>query len=117
MLGQNRKSQPDPLASFWAVVKAGKALGQFEQRVRRRPGIPGAIICFVLLSSSVTFLRDEAHNAQNITIVAGFLLTVAWWGYVVIRRILGGLFIFHHGFIDVTESRCICGVLGQCTIH
>jgi hypothetical protein len=85
-------------------------LGEIERRVQRRPGIPGALICGVVLLVALTFLKNGPYNAWSNTYMGLSAVIVLWWGYVWFRRARGGLYIFDKGFIDAAGRRRI-GVL------
>lgn len=80
-------------------------LGRFEQRVLRRPGIPGALSCFVLLIVALNFYYNDPHNAVTYTGMTLPLLIIATWMYVWFRRTRGGLYIFAGGFVDAAGWR------------
>ncbi|KQW03328.1 hypothetical protein [Streptomyces sp. Root369] len=70
---------------------ARENLGEFEQRVRRRPGLGGAAACLVILVVVLNVLVNGPENVWGRGIVVVGLLTVATWGYVWFRRVRGGL--------------------------
>ncbi|HEY1175201.1 MAG TPA: DUF6585 family protein [Phytomonospora sp.] len=90
-------------------------LGAFERRVRRRPGLPGAVVCLVLLCVGGNFLRNGPHNALVVTGLALAALIVLWWGYLWIRRVNGGLYLFKGGFVDAAGLRLMAVTWAEVT--
>jgi hypothetical protein len=81
-------------------------LGRFESRVFRRPGLPGAFLCAVLLIVVLSFL-DGPYNAVAAAVATPALLIIATWIYVWFRRTRGGLYFFAGGFVDAAGQRLI----------
>lgn len=80
-------------------------LGAFESRVRRRPGVPGAVVCVALLILGCNFIQNGPHNLGiTIGLVAGGLVVVGW-AWVWFRRVRGGLYLFEGGFVDAAGIR------------
>ncbi|KUN53478.1 hypothetical protein AQJ46_50300 [Streptomyces canus] len=86
---------------------ARENLGEFEQRVRRRPGLGGAAACLVILVVVLNFLVNGPDNVWGRGVVVVGLLTVATWGYVWFRRVRGGLYLFSEGFVDAAGRRVV----------
>lgn len=91
---------------------AGRALqredlGEFEERVHRRPGIGGALACLVILIVVVNFVVNGPANIWGRGVVAAGLLIVATWAYVWFRRVNGGLYLFSGGFVDAAGRRLV----------
>jgi hypothetical protein len=81
-------------------------LGRFKWWVSRRPGLPGAVLCTVLLIV-VLSLIDGPYNALTSTVMTLALLIIATWMYVWFRRTRGGLYVFDGGFVDAAGQRLI----------
>lgn len=82
-------------------------LGRFERRVRRRPGLPGAFFCCVLLIVALNFLNNGPYNALTVTGMTLALLSITAWVYVWFRRTRGGLYVFNGGFVDAAGRRLV----------
>ena len=81
-------------------------LGRFTWWVFRRPGLPGALLCTVLLIVVLSLL-DGPYNALTGTVMTLALLIIATWMYVWFRRTRGGLYVFDGGFVDAAGQRLI----------
>jgi hypothetical protein len=86
---------------------ARKNVGDFEQRVRRRPGLGGALACLVILVVVMNFLVNGPENVWGCGVVVIGLLIVITWGYVWFQRMRGGLYLFSEGFIDAAGRRVV----------
>ncbi|MFJ3840421.1 hypothetical protein ACIPY6_33610 [Streptomyces sp. NPDC090054] len=86
---------------------ARENLGEFERRVRRRPGLGGAAVCLVILVVVVNFLFNGPENAWGRGVVTVGLLIVTSWGYVWFQRVRGGLYLFSEGFVDTAGRRVV----------
>lgn len=80
-------------------------LGAFERRVRRRPGLGGALACLVILIVVMNFLVNGPENFWGRGVVVVGLLIVATWAYVWFQRVRGGLYLFSNGFVDAAGRR------------
>ncbi len=81
--------------------------GEFQQRVRRRPGIVGAALCLVILIVVENFLANGLKNGWDRGAVVLGLLIFALWGYIWFKRVRGGLYLFSEGFIDAAGRRVV----------
>ena len=84
---------------------AHENLGEFERRVRRRPGLGGAAACLVTLVVAMNFLVNGPENLWGRGVVVVGLLIVTTWGYVWFQRVRGGLYVFSGGFVDAAGRR------------
>lgn len=82
-------------------------LGEFERRMRRRPGIGGALACLVILVVWGNFVINGPDNFWGRAVVVAGPLIILIWCYVWFRRVRGGLFLFSGGFIDAAGRRLI----------
>ncbi|MEU6768078.1 hypothetical protein ABZ916_36920 [Streptomyces sp. NPDC046853] len=82
-------------------------LGEFKQRVGRRPGLGGAAACLVILVVVMNFLVNGPENVWGRGVVVVGLLIVITWGYVWFQRTRGGLYLFSEGFVDAAGRRVI----------
>lgn len=90
------------------VARAAREnLGEFEQRVRRRPGLGGAAACLVILVVVMNFLVNGPENIWGRAVVVTGLLIVTLWGYVWFHRVRGGLYLFSEGFVDAAGRRMV----------
>lgn len=90
-----------------AAEAAALEFGAFERRSRRRPGIPGVVVCVAMICVGGNFLRNGPHNALVVTGLILAALIILWWAYLWIRRTGGGLYVFAGGFIDAAGLRLI----------
>ncbi len=86
---------------------ARENLGEFERRVRRRPGLGGAAACLVILIVVMNFLVNGPENVWGRGVVVVGLLIVLTWGYVWFQRMRGGLYLFSDGFVDAAGRRVV----------
>ncbi|QUC58699.1 hypothetical protein IOD14_18845 [Streptomyces sp. A2-16] len=86
---------------------ADENFGEFEQRVRRRPGLGGAAACLVILVVVMNFLANGLDSVWSRSVVVVGLLIVITWGYVWFRRVRGGLYLFSEGFVDAAGRRVV----------
>ncbi|MGX1480348.1 UNVERIFIED_CONTAM: hypothetical protein RKD50_009156 [Streptomyces canus] len=86
---------------------ARENFGEFEQRVRRRPGLGGAAACLVILVVVMNFVANGPENAWGRGVVVTGLLIVAAWAYVWFQRVRGGLYLFSEGFIYAAGRRVV----------
>ncbi|WP_369174987.1 hypothetical protein AB5J49_47050 [Streptomyces sp. R28] len=86
---------------------ARKNLGEFEARVRRRPGLGGAAACLVTLIVVMNFLANGPANVWGRGVVVVGLLIVITWGYIWFQRMRGGLYLFSEGFVDAAGRRMV----------
>lgn len=101
-------SKPTDTPAPRVLARAGREdLGEFEQRVRRRPGLGGAAACLVILVVVMNFSVNGPDNFWGRGVVVVGLLTVATWGYVWFHRMRGGLYLFSDGFVDGAGRRVI----------
>ncbi|MFJ4623677.1 hypothetical protein [Streptomyces sp. NPDC088812] len=82
-------------------------LGEFERRVRRRPGLGGAAACLVLLIVVMNFVVNGPANVWGRGVVVVGLLIVLTWGYVRVQPTRGGLYLFSEGFVDAAGRRVV----------
>ncbi|MER7666418.1 hypothetical protein [Streptomyces sp. NPDC096193] len=82
-------------------------LGEFEQRVCRRPGLGGAAACLVILVVVMNFVVNGPENVWGRGVVVVGLLIVILWGYVWFNRVRGGLYLFSEGFVDAAGRRVV----------
>jgi hypothetical protein len=82
-------------------------LGEFKQRVRRRPGFGGALACLVILIVVMNFLVNEVEGVWGRGTEVVGLLIVSTWGYVWFHRVRGGLYLFSKGFVDAAGRRVV----------
>ncbi|MFF8873366.1 hypothetical protein [Streptomyces massasporeus] len=82
-------------------------LGEFEQRVRRRPGFGGAAACLVIGIVVMNFVANGPANLWGRGVVVVGLLIVAAWVYVWFQRMRDGLYLFSEGFVDAAGRRVI----------
>ncbi len=82
-------------------------LGEFERRVRRRPGFGGALACLVILIVVMNFLVNGPRNFWGLAVVVVGPLIVVTWGYVWFQRTRGGLYLFSEGFVDAAGRRVV----------
>ncbi|MDX2391063.1 MULTISPECIES: hypothetical protein [unclassified Streptomyces] len=94
-------------ASRVLAAAARENLGEFERRVRRRPGLGGAAVCLVILVIVVNFLFNGPESAWGRGVVTVGLLIVTSWGYVWFQRVRGGLYLFSEGFVDTAGRRVV----------
>ena len=101
-------SKPTDTPALRVLDRAARAnLGEFEQRVRRRPGLGGAAACLVILVVVMNFLVNGPENVWGRGVVVVGLLIVIIWGYVWFQRMRGGLYIFAEGFVDAAGRRVV----------
>lgn len=101
-------SKPTDTPAPRVLVRAAREnLGEFEQRVRRRPGIGGALACLVILVVVVNFLVNGPENIWGRSVVVVGLLIVITWCYVWFQRTRGGLYLFSDGFVDSAGRRVV----------
>jgi hypothetical protein len=105
MAGMNKPTDTPPPRVLDRASRQG--LGEFEQRVRRRPGLGGALACLVILIVVMNFLVNGPENVWGRSVVVVGLLIVITWGYVWFHRTRGGLYLFSDGFIDAAGRRVI----------
>ncbi|MBB5953435.1 hypothetical protein FHS29_000005 [Saccharothrix tamanrassetensis] len=86
---------------------ARENLGGFERRVRRRPGLGGALACLVILVVVMNFVVNGPENVWGRGVVVVGLLIVITWGYVWFQRVRGGLYLFSEGFVDAAGRRVV----------
>lgn len=102
MAGSKPTDAPPPRV----LARAAQAnLGEFERRVRRRPGVGGALACLVILVVVMNFVVNGPENVWGRGVVVVGLLVVATWGYVWFHRTRGGLYLFSGGFVDAAGRR------------
>ncbi|MEU0999971.1 hypothetical protein [Streptomyces tibetensis] len=82
-------------------------LGDFEQRVRRRPGLGGAAACLVIGIVVMNFVANGPSNLWGRGVVVVGLLIIITWVYVWFQRMRGGLYLFSEGFVDAAGRRVI----------
>jgi hypothetical protein len=105
MAGMNK---PTDTPAPRVLDRAGRqGLGEFKQRVRRRPGLGGALACLVILIVVMNFLVNGPENVWGRSVVVVGLLIVITWGYVWFQRMRGGLYLFSKGFVDAAGRRVI----------
>ncbi|MFE2219781.1 hypothetical protein ACFW93_48810 [Streptomyces canus] len=101
-------SKPTDTPAPRVLARAAREnLGEFEQRVRRRPGLGGAAACLVILVVVMNFLANGPDNVWGHGVVVVGLLIVATWGYVWFQRVRGGLYLFSEGFVDAAGRRVV----------
>jgi hypothetical protein len=101
-------SKPTETPARRVLVRAAREnLGEFERRVRRRPGLGGATACLVILVVVMNFLASGPDNGWGHSVVAGGLLIIVAWGYVWFQRTRGGCHVFSKGFVDAAGRRLI----------
>lgn len=105
--------QTDTPAPRVLALAARKNLGEFERRVRRRPGLGGALACLVILIVVMNLLANGPENVWGRGIVVVGLLIVVTWGYVWTRRTRGGLYLFSEGFVDAAGKRMVAMAWSQ----
>ncbi|MEU0428947.1 hypothetical protein ABZ235_36275 [Streptomyces canus] len=84
---------------------ARENFGEFEQRVRRRPGLGGAAAPLVILVVVLNLLVNGPENVWGRGVVVVGLLIVATLGYVWFRRVRWGLYLFSEGVVDAAGRR------------
>ncbi|NEB03725.1 DUF6585 family protein [Streptomyces sp. SID13726] len=103
-----RTSKPTDMPPPRVLARAAREnLGEFQQRVRRRPGLGGAAVCLVLLVVVMNFLVNGPENVWGRGVVVAGLLIVITWGYVWVQRTRGGLYLFSEGFVDAAGRRMV----------
>ncbi|MEU2450748.1 hypothetical protein ABZ605_11880 [Streptomyces sp. NPDC012765] len=101
-------SKPSDTPALRVLARAARAnLGEFEHRVRRRPGLGGAAACLVILVVVMNFLVNGPENVWGRGVVVVGLLIVITWGYVWFQRMRGGLYLFSEGFVDAAGRRVV----------
>ncbi|MEW1693557.1 hypothetical protein ACIQOF_35770 [Streptomyces sp. NPDC091265] len=101
-------SKPIDTPAPRVLARAGReSLGEFEQRVRRRPGLGGAAACLVILVVVMNFFVNGPENVWGRGVVVVGLLIVITWGYVWFHRMRGGLYLFSEGFADAAGRRVV----------
>ncbi|WP_326673302.1 hypothetical protein [Streptomyces canus] len=73
------------------VRAARENLSEFEQRVRRRPGLGGAAACLVVPIVVMNFLVNGPENVWCRGVAVVGLLIVITWGHAGFQRTCGGL--------------------------
>lgn len=106
LMAGTRKLNDTPAPRVLARA-AREGFGEFEQRVRRRPGLGGAAACLVILVVVMNFLINGPENVWGRGVVVLGLLIVITWGYVWFRRVGGGLYLFSEGFVDAAGRRVV----------
>lgn len=86
---------------------AREGFGEFERRVRRRPGFGGALACLVILIVVMNFVVNGPANLWGRGVVVVGLLIVVTWGYVWFNRVRGGLYLFTGGCVDAAGRRLV----------
>jgi hypothetical protein len=103
-----RTSRPPDTPAPRVVVRAARDnLGEFERRVRRRPGLGGALACAVILVVVANFLANGPETVWGHGVVVVGTLIVVTWGYVWVQRTRGGLYLFSEGFADAAGRRVV----------
>lgn len=101
-------SNPRDTPAARVLACAARArLGEFEQRVRRRPGLGGALACLVILVIVMNFVVNGPENIWGRGVVVLGLLIIITWCYIWFQRIRGGLYLFSEGFVDTAGRRVI----------
>ncbi|MFE7647510.1 hypothetical protein [Streptomyces phaeoluteigriseus] len=101
-------SKPTDMPAPRVLARAAREdFGEFEQRVRRRPGLGGAAACLVILVVVMNFLVNGPENVWGRGVVVVGLLIVITWGYVWFQRTRGGLYLFSAGFVDAAGRRVV----------
>jgi hypothetical protein len=101
-------SGPSDTPAPRVLDRAGRAgLGEFERRVRRRPGAGGALACLAILIVAMNFLVNGPKSVWGWGVVVVGLLIVLTWSYVWFHRVSGGLYLFSGGFVDAAGRRVV----------
>ncbi|MEV6784767.1 DUF6585 family protein [Streptomyces sp. NPDC051098] len=101
-------SKPNEMPAPRVLARAAREnLGEFEQRVRRRPGLGGAAACLVIVIVVVNLLVNRVENVWGRSVGVVGLLIVVLWGYVWFQRVRGGLYLFSEGFVDAAGRRVV----------
>ncbi|MFH8533914.1 hypothetical protein ACH4GE_36515 [Streptomyces tendae] len=102
------RSKPTETPAPRVLARAAREnLGEFEQRVRRRPGLGGAAACLVVLLVVMNLLVNRVENVWGRGIEAVGLLSIVLWSYVWFHRVRGGLYLFSEGFVDAAGRRLV----------
>jgi hypothetical protein len=101
-------SKPTDAPAPRVLARAAREnLGEFERRVRRRPGLGGAAACLVILLVVMNILVNRVENVWGRSVAVVGLLIVITWVYVWFHRVRGGLYLFSEGFVDAAGRRVV----------